>query len=284
MSDSRDTSTEPVAKARPVWLRGAALGGAAVAVVAAVLWFTAGPPGPESRSGPVPDFGAIEDVKAKKAAFFGFLAPMIDAHNDWILDNRSFLEAQRAAIAAGKAPRGKDRTRIEELAVRYRLPVEGDIDVALIDTLLFRGDVVPPSLALAQAASESAWGTSRFARQGNNYFGEWCFTADCGMVPAQRGSGKSHEVEVFDSVEASVDSYFRNLNQVSVYEPLRELRATAREAGRPIEGAALAAGLEKYSERGDEYIADLRSIISFNKLQAYDVALNGGGEEASPSG
>jgi Bax protein len=144
--------------------------------------------------------------------------------------------------------------------------------------------VVPPSLALAQAASESGWGTSRFAREGNNYFGEWCFSEGCGLIPGRRGAEQTHEVEVFPTVEAAVDSYFRNLNRVAVYEPLRETRARARAAGRPITGEALAAGLERYSERGTVYIEEVRSIISYNDLERYDASQLAGTPAGAPAG
>lgn len=287
MSDSRpeagDTSApQPAASSRrPLLIAGAAL----VAVIAfGGVWLAMQPPGPTARSGPVPDFAMIEDVKAKKAAFFGFLEPMVDDRNAWVMEQRTFLTELREDVAAGKAPSGSRKSRVESLAERYRVSLDGDLDVATIDELLRHCDVVPPSLALAQAASESGWGTSRFAREGNNYFGEWCFSEGCGIVPGRRGSGQTHEVEVFPTVEAAVDSYFRNLNRVEVYAPLRAIRAEARAAGRPITGAALAAGLERYSERGTVYIEEVRSIISFNELERFDSGLLAGGAAGAPAG
>ena len=138
------------------------------------------------------------------------------------------------------------------------------------ETLLRRVDVVPPSLALAQAANESAWGTSRFARDGNNYFGQWCFEQGCGLVPKRRDEGRAHEVATFSSPVESVERYMANLNTHDAYRPLRERREQLRESEAPITGIQLAAGLEKYSERGEEYIAELRSMIRFNNLGAYD--------------
>jgi Bax protein len=242
---------------------------AVVVLVAGGLWWAQQPPGPSARSGPVPDFAAIEDVKEKKAAF---------------LEQRSFLQGLRDRLDAGGTPSGDDARRVETLAERYRVDTADGIDVALVDRLLRHCDVVPPSLALAQAASESGWGTSRFAREGNNYFGEWCFSEGCGLVPGRRGPDQTHEVEVFPTVEAAVDSYFRNLNRVEVYGPLREIRARARAAGRPITGEALAAGLERYSERGTVYIEEVRSIISFNRLGAYDAEQFAGTPADAPAG
>jgi Bax protein len=266
--------------------RGALIAGsvAFVVLVAGGVWFAQQPPGANARSGPVPDFAAIEDVQTKKDTFFGFLAPMIAERNEWVLKQRAFLRNLRDRLDAGGSLPADDVRRVEQLAERYRVDTAEGIDVTVIDTLLHHCDVVPPSLALAQAASESGWGTSRFAREGNNYFGEWCFSEGCGLIPGRRGAEQTHEVEVFPTVEAAVDSYFRNLNRVAVYEPLRETRARARAAGRPITGEALAAGLERYSERGTVYIEEVRSIISYNDLERYDASQLAGTPAGAPAG
>jgi Bax protein len=130
--------------------------------------------------------------------------------------------------------------------------------------------VVPPSLALSQAANESAWGTSRFARSGHNYFGQWCFTTGCGVVPRHRTAGKQHEVAVFASPAAAVASYLHNLNSHPAYQRLREIRLQQRQQHQVVSGLALAAGLEKYSERGEDYIRELRAMIRHNRLSQYD--------------
>ncbi|MEE4302147.1 MAG: glucosaminidase domain-containing protein [Pseudomonadales bacterium] len=268
MTDSHErTESAPSSDRRP---RVAGIVAALVVVVAGLAWFIAQPPGPYARSGPVPDFASMEDVKEKKAAFFEFLAPMIAEQNRWVLEQRATLREARSALAEGGSLPGSLERRVRKLAERYLVDLENGVDVAVVDRLLVHCDVVPPSLALAQAAAESGWGASRFARLGNNYFGEWCFSEDCGMVPGNRGAGRTHEVETFDAVEDAVDSYFRNLNRVDVYERLRELRASARRAGAPITGRALATGLGRYSERGDVYIEEIRELIRFNGLARYD--------------
>lgn len=233
--------------------------------------------------GPLPDFAAIDDVARKKQAFFAYLLPMVEAHNARVRAIRGELRALRSRIERGDALTSADWDRVAEFARRYRVTLEDDapLDVEIVDRLLRRADVLPPSLVLAQAAAESAWGTSRFARTANNLFGEWCFTAGCGIVPARRAAGAKHEVEDFDSVYDSVDSYFRNLNSHPAYRGVREQRLAARTAGRPIRGAELAAGLTRYSERGQAYIEELRAIMRVNGLDAYDleprVAASAGG-------
>ena len=277
-----ESSPRSASRRRALYMAG---GVAGVAVFAALIWFAAAPGGPASDHGSVPDFAAIDHIPDRKAAFFGFLEPMIEEHNAWILDNRAFLQSLRSDLTADRAPGARDRKRVEALATRYGVEFEDGVSLTVVDELLHRGDVIPPSLVLAQAAKESGWGMSRFAREGNNYFGEWCYTEGCGIVPGRRGPGQNHEVEFFDTVEDGVDSYFRNLNRGGPYQQVRAIRAESRELGRPLSSARLASGLQKYSERGQVYVDEVRSLISFNKLTEFDTelaAVTATAGEASP--
>jgi Bax protein len=127
-------------------------------------------------------------------------------------------------------------------------------------------DAVPVSLALAQAAKESGWGTSRFAREGYALFGERCFETGCGMVPRARRKGLSHEVTRFDSPREAVASYVRNLNTHPDYAEFRQLRAKLRQAPSPHPGIDLAGSLTSYSERREAYVREIREMIRFNGL------------------
>lgn len=219
---------------------------------------------------PLPDLTSVKDVKARKSRFFSYLLPIVEHRNAWVREARGFLERVRAQLAAGRRLSEPQQRRLQDLASRYRVDLDEPVDRGTIDALLERADEIPPSLVLAQAATESAWGTSRFARSANNLFGEWCYSEGCGLVPKRRPQGAIHEVEQFPSVAASVDSYFRNLNSNSAYEAVRRLRAQARDAGREPTGAELAAGLALYSERGDDYIDEIRAIIRVNDLTPLD--------------
>jgi len=128
-------------------------------------------------------------------------------------------------------------------------------------------DQIPESMVLAQAALESAWGTSRFVKGGNNYFGQWCYEAGCGMVPSARQQGANHEVRKFDSARESLHAYFRNINSHRAYRSLRKIRAQKRPAGQPLSGLELLAGLRNYSQRGQDYVDELRKVIRFNKFE-----------------
>ncbi len=136
-----------------------------------------------------------------------------------------------------------------------------------VDELLRRVNLLPPSLILAQGAIESSWGTSRFAREGNNIFGIWTWAAD-GIVPIRRDPGKNHKVARYPSILDSVRSYLLNINRHPAYATLRALR---QESMDPL---VLADGLEPYSARGAAYIEEVKAIIAANRLVAYDHQLS----------
>lgn len=218
----------------------------------------------------LPDFSAYRDVNEKKQRFFDYLLPVIEHRNAWAREAREFLRLVRERMAEGTPLTDEEREIVAELGERYRVDVGETVEPGEVDKLLRRADEIPPSLVLAQAAAESAWGTSRFARMANNLFGQWCFTEGCGVVPQRRPEGAYHEVKRFDSVLEAVDGYYRNLNSHPAYEEVRERRARARAEGRPPVGVDLAAGLGRYSARGQAYIDEIRSIIRFNDLDKLD--------------
>ena len=213
----------------------------------------------------LPDFSQYEVTADKKKAFFSYLYPRIVLANSRILIQRQYLETLERKESLDE----QEIAWLEKQSERLRVDEEPGTD-EMFRKLRSRLDVIPPSLVMAQAANESAWGTSRFARKGNNLFGQWCFSKGCGIVPSSRGAGKSHEVAVFPSPYRSVTSYIQNLNRHPTYQLLRDIRREKRDQGRFASGSALAAGLVGYSERGEEYISELRSMISYNKLARYD--------------
>lgn len=215
------------------------------------------------RPEPVPDFRAWEAGAERKDRFFEFMRPLIREENARILERRERLQSLAAQDQMGWF----DRRWLRGLAEEYGLDPEGTETDALIERLLMRVDIVPVSLALAQAAKESGWGTSRFAREGNNLFGQWCYEPGCGLVPRARGEGRSHEVRVFDSPRDSVASYLRNINTHRGYRELRQARARLRESGRPLSGLLLAEQLHRYSERGQAYVEEIKGLIRYNRLE-----------------
>lgn len=220
---------------------------------------------PDWADSDLPDFSAYEDTDAKKDAFFSFLYPRILLANARILIQRQHL----LNLSQQETLSEDDLEWLRQQSDRLRVPAELGSD-EMFEMLLRRLDVVPPSLVMAQAANESAWGTSRFARKGNNLFGQWCFSEGCGLVPNSRSQGASHEVASFPSPYHSIRSYIQNLNRHQTYMALRNTREQFRQDNEPISGPALAQGLIGYSERGAEYIKEIRSMIQFNNLAYYD--------------
>lgn len=235
-------------------------GAASLALIGWRMW----PGGPAPG---VPDFTVYEDVDQRKERFFNYFLPLVVDSNEEILGLRAELlglfERRNELSARGTR-------RVEALAVEYGVDGFDSASREDWEVLLRRVDVVPPSLALAQAANESAWGTSRFAREGNNYFGHWCFDPGCGLVPDSRPQGARHEVAAFDSPRHSVERYIRNLNSHEAYTQLRLKRSRLRREGEVITGLELAEELGRYSERGADYIEELQSMIRFNNLHELD--------------
>ncbi|MEZ9702545.1 glucosaminidase domain-containing protein [Vibrio sp. 10N.261.46.E12] len=220
-------------------------------------------------SSSTPNFAAIEDVNEKKDTFFSFLRPSINIENKRITKERAFLtKLDESGLSNIDS---EDSSYAKRLGKLYSLPVPSEgIDQAWLTEMLNRVNVLPEALVLTQAANESAWGTSRFATKANNYFGHWCYTKGCGLVPLQRNEGSSHEVATFSSSQESVHRYFMNLNRNRAYSDLRAIRAKLAAQGDDIltteTATELTNGLLKYSERGSDYVTDLQAMIRHNKV------------------
>lgn len=223
------------------------------------------PPEVEVTFTAAPDFKAIKDISQRKQVFFDYLRPMISEQNRQLTQKRQQLLQLEEKIAQGGTLSGAEREALMNMADEFAL--EEGRPAVIIRKLLLRVNVIPEAMALAQAASESAWGTSRFARKGNNFFGQWCYKRGCGLVPARRPAGAAHEVTAFDSPYDSVKAYIRNINIHSAYQELRALRQQQVAENQPLTAHALLPGLSRYSERGQAYIDDLEAIIRFNKLE-----------------
>lgn len=233
--------------------------GLPVIVIAAIIYSFSKPS--------VPDFSEYAAGAERKEAFFGYFLPIVREKNQEMREMRAEIKS----MYENKTDLGWfEQSKLDDWVETYRVADFDASNDADWERLLMKIDIVPPSMALAQAANESAWGTSRFALEGYNYFGQWCFEEGCGIVPSGRDTGKAHEVADFATPADSVESYIRNINRHYAYQELREMRAARRDNEQPITGIALAAGLESYSERGDEYIKELRSMIRFNELDTLD--------------
>ena len=215
-----------------------------------------------SQIEPMPDFAAFTEVSTKKLNFFNYLKKLSKTANNKIVQLRSELKKinpQQLTQKQGQL--------LKRLSKSYK--VQSLVAAEQIDLLLYKIGIIPSALVLAQAANESAWGTSRFATQGNNLFGQWCFSSGCGLVPSGRPDGANYEVRKFKDPQASVDAYMRNLNSHGSYAGLRRIRTCLTAKGEAVTARALSAGLMSYSSRGVDYIDDIRSMIRVNKLEPW---------------
>lgn len=212
------------------------------------------------------DLPAVDSVDERKRLFIKALLPHILRVNETILEERNRLQRLAQRHADGLGISSGDQTWLAELALRYG---ESPDDFG---ALLRRHDIVPPSLALAQSIEESGWGTSRFALHGNALFGQRTFEPGDGMVPKQRGAGEQHEVKSFDHLHESVLTYVLNLNRHTAYKEFRRLREVMRGKEAPLNGSVLAGSMTRYSERGQEYVDTIRTIMRTNDLAAFDGA------------
>ncbi|MEK9754462.1 MAG: glucosaminidase domain-containing protein [Rhodospirillaceae bacterium] len=212
------------------------------------------------------DLGDVREPEKRKDVFFRTVLPLVLQVNEEIQAERQRLWRLHEQIKRGHKVAAVDRLWLIVLADRYKVE-RGDMEA-----LLRRVDIVPPSLALAQAAEESGWGTSRFSRLGNAIFGEYTFDDAESLVPQARADGKRHRIRAFKSLLHSVRAYANNLNTHRAYKDFRQRRSQLRLEGLPIRGRKLVDTLERYSERGQAYLKNLRAIMAVNKLGRLDEA------------
>lgn len=216
----------------------------------------------------LPNFSAIEQTPERKQAFISTLLPLIELKNNNLLKTRKSILKLQQKLASGSDLTEKQYRLLDKLRAAFRVDHDMYPETAkAIDILLLRADMIPASMVLAQAAVESGWGTSRFAEQAHNLFGQWCYMPGCGLIPEQRRKGARHEVQSFTDIEASLSAYYHNINTHNAYRELRQLRAQLHEQDGALTGSALVAGLEKYSGRGPIYITELRTLIKVNDLE-----------------
>ena len=205
------------------------------------------------------DLDALQSTKLKKETFIKIVLPLIVAENERILEDRNKL------ILLSKK---KFTTDLEKQWLRQKL-LEYKVKKGDLDKLLIRMDIIPTSIALAQAAKESGWGTSRFALEGNAIFGQWTFSGQ-GIAPLERESNKNHKVLKFPILRASVKAYQNNLNTHKSYSKFRQKRASLRDKNKKIKGLELTETLNNYAQTGSEYTKILNQIIKQNRLTDFE--------------
>ena len=205
------------------------------------------------------DLDEIQSVKLKKETFIKIVLPLVVAENERILDDKFKLK---------KITAKKDTTDQEKQWLRQKF-LEYKVKKGNVDELKNRIDIIPVSIALAQAAKESGWGTSRFALEGNAIFGQWTWNGK-GIEPLLKDKTKSHKILRFPILRASVKAYQNNLNTHKSYVKFREKRKTLREKKAKISGLELTKTLINYAETGSEYTKILAKIIIQNRLADFE--------------
>jgi Bax protein len=221
----------------------------------------------ESSNKAVPNFSEYTDTIDKKLSFFAYLQPEIKRQNQIVLKEREMVFALQEVFKHQPVFNKHHQKVFEKLATKYKFTGDQPLSVEqTLESLIKRVDIIPEALVLVQAANESGWGTSRFAQKGFNFFGLWCFKKGCGFVPKQRNDDAIHEVAKFRNLSHAVMTYMRNLNRHYAYNDLRVIRQNLRQDNKPVTAKALAAGLSSYSERGQDYIDELLSMLRVNKI------------------
>ena len=203
----------------------------------------------------------IENTKKRKDFFIQIVLPLILQEN-----NNIRLDRKRLFSIINKS----NNSSIEKKWLEKKYKQYG-VRKNDLSTLKVRMDEIPVSLAIAQAAKETGWGTSRFALKGNALFGQWTWSGE-GLKPKNADEGKDHKVMKFHSLQLSVRAYLRNLNTHSSYKNLRKARTILRNKDKPLDSFVLSDHLDKYAETGTEYIEVLQKIITQNNLKDFDEA------------
>ena len=207
------------------------------------------------------------DIPRRKRLFISVMLPHILAANAEIEADRRRLQFIVASFDDPIGPSDQDITWLFSKLTDYRVK-----DLSM-DRLLARMDIIPPALAIAQAAKESGWGGSRFAQAGNALYGQWTWnSAHKGIIPKERPKGKTYRVRAFDNILDATRAYMLNLNANRAYGGLRERRQQRRKAGKALTGVALTEELLGYSAIGNRYVKALKSLIRANKLTALNSA------------
>ena len=203
----------------------------------------------------------IENTTKRKEFFIQIILPLILKEN-----NNIKLDRKRLFTIINKSNNTQLEIRwLNQKYKQYGIPSK-DLSI-----LKIRMDEVPVSLAIAQAAKETGWGTSRFAQAGNALFGQWTWSGE-GLKPKESDKNEGHKVMRFNVLQASVRAYQRNLNTHSSYKEFRKARAKLRDKGLELDSLVLVKHLDEYAETGEQYVDVLQKIIKQNSLKDFDDA------------
>jgi len=210
------------------------------------------------------DFKHTKDVTKKKSIFIRVMIPLIIAEQKNIRQKR--IIAQLILKDANQLTHPVSKAWFDRATKEYNINANLSFLEKKLE-LLKRLDELPLTLILAQAAIESAWGTSRFAIEGNSLFGQWTFSGKNGLTPKDRSKGKTHQVKAFPSLQASIRSYLKNINRNNAYKELRDQREKMRIKKEKLDAFKLAEGLHRYSQKGIEYVKIVQRILNTSEFK-----------------
>jgi Bax protein len=203
--------------------------------------------------------------KESKKYFFDYMYSLVEKENLEILQKREFVSNLLDSNLLAMNFNSPSFSELLKIKKKYNVK-----SLYSKEEYLRKLDVVPPSMALAQAAVESGWGKSRFINKANNIFGHWTYNPKIGMMPEQRAEGATHFIRIFETLQASIKAYMLNLSRNRAYKSFQNKRYEQRLEGLNPDGLALSQTMLNYSGIGEEYLKILKTIIDSNKLLEYD--------------
>tara|TARA_B100001248_G_C27379674_1_gene456247 strand:- start:607 stop:1566 length:960 start_codon:yes stop_codon:yes gene_type:complete len=208
-------------------------------------------------------------LDSNKKDFVKTVLPIIINENQNILMTRSFVKNLKNKLETFRTLENKEIRTLNDIAKNYNIKYLKKHKLDLVNEILFNVDVIPNSIVLAQAAIESGWGSSRFAREHNALFGEYTYDTEKGVIPLNRDSGKTHLIKSFNSLDSSVKSYFNNINSHYAYREFRDIRKIMRDKNNFSNVNLLVEKLETYAADSN-YVNTIRSVIEKNNFKLFD--------------
>jgi len=212
------------------------------------------------------EYYEISDVSEAKSYFFNHMYEMVAKENNKVKNERRFIEEILGSNILNINFDSPSFHKLLLIKQKYKIK-----NIYALQEYLKKIDIVPPSLAIAQAAVESAWGRSRFVREASNIFGHWTYNPEIGIIPRRRSLDASHFIRVFSSLKDSTSAYILNLNRNLAYKSFQEKRYSQRIKNQQPDGLTLSQTMLNYSGIAQEYLTILKDLILLNNLQEYDI-------------
>mgnify|MGYP005673879647 FL=1 len=208
-------------------------------------------------------------LDSNKKEFVKTVLPIIINENQNILMIRSFVNELKGKLETFRTLNNNEIRKLNDIAKKYNIKYQNKHKLDLVDEILSNVDVIPNSIVLAQAAIESGWGKSRFAKEYNALFGEYTYDDSEGVIPLERENGDTHLIKSFSSFSNSVESYFDNINSHYAYEDFRDIRNIMRKRNNFSNVNLLVNKLSTYAE-DENYIKTIRQVIKTNNFSIFD--------------